>query len=209
MFRKLLRYVFSSAAACMVAACAQTPSSTAGYAPYGHPAQDTQAVSSQPAVPFGKKIRLKAQNIKFISSYNPPNRAPNIDHLLLVTPEQIVHKWAENRFAVNGTPDRFVRFLIKDASIVEENVITGSCFKTVMQQYTGKLEVTIQIVDSEGRVLIETTAQAVKRELMEGSSSIEERQKVWVNLMFDLVRLLSARLDADVSSPAFNDFVDR
>lgn len=184
--------------------------------PYAAPAAPAQQQYTPQAqgnfyapVPQGQKIKLKAQDIKFISSYNPPNRAPNIEHMLLVSPEQIIHKWAENRFAVDGTPDRHVRFLIKDAGIVEENIITGSCFKSVKQQYTAKFEATIQIVDAEGRVLIETSATAVKKEITDKDTSMEVREKLWTNLMFDTVKILSSRIDHDLSSPSFNDYIER
>lgn len=230
---KLLRFVLPVAAAALLSACSSTPNYQSGYAPYNQnysqagyqssytpqpyaPAAQQQPAYTAPAqgdfyppVPFGQKIILKAQDIKFISSYNPPNRAPNIEHLLLVSPEQIIHKWAENRFSVDGTPDRHVRFLIKDAGIVEENIITGSCFKSVKQQYSAKFEVTIQIVDAEGRVLVETTASAAKKEVVDSETSYEDREKTWTHLMFDVVKILSARLDGELSSPAFNDYIKR
>ncbi len=229
---KLLRFAFPIAVAAVLGACSSTSYQSGytpynanysqtgyqtGYAPqaYNAPGTQQQAYSAPaqgdfyPPVPFGQKIVLKAQDIKFISSYNPPNRAPNIEHLLLVTPEQIIHKWAENRFSVDGTPDRHVRFLIKDAGIVEENIITGSCFKSVKQQYSAKFEVTIQIVDAEGRVLVETTALAAKKEIVDSEATYQERERVWTNLMFDVVKILSARLDSELSSPAFNDYIKR
>lgn len=227
MFFKLLRFVFPAVAAASLCACASNPGYPSGYAPYnnqgyapagyqaGYGVQPPQSYYTPQAqgdfrpVPFGSKIKLKAQDIKFISSYNPPARVPNIDHLLLVSPEQIIHKWAEKRFAVDGTPDRHVRFLIKDASIVEENIITGSCFKSVKQQYTAKFEVTIQIVNSEGTVLIETSATAVKKEIIDSNASLEARENLWTILMFDTVKLLSSRLDYDLGSPSFNDYIER
>lgn len=179
-------------------------------APQAQQPYTPQAQGDFRPVPAGQKIKLKAQDIKFISSYNPPNRLPNVDHMLLVYPEQIMHKWAVNRFTVDRTPDRHVRFLIKDASIIEENVVTGgSLNKSVKQQYTGKLDVTIQIVDSEGRVLIETSSSVMRREIVEKDVSLEEREKVWINMTFDLIKQLSNRLDHDLSSPSFNEFIER
>lgn len=223
---KLLRLISPALMVALTAACVSNDSGTPyGYAPtqtpYAGTAPQAYTDGSQPyvpqaqgnfyqPVPQGQKIRLKAQDIKFISSYNAPNRLPNVDHLLLVYPEQILHKWAVNRFGVDKTPDRHVRFLIKDASIVEENIVTGgSMNKSVKQQYTGKVDVTIQIVDSEGRVLIETSASVMRREIIAKEASLEDHEKVWINLTFDLIKALSARLDQDLSSPAFNEFIER
>lgn len=233
MFFKFLRLISPAFLLLSLSACASDNSYQPGYTPYAQNYAPTgyqqnygaapQPYEAQPGtympqaqgnfyppVPVGQKIKLKAQDIKFISSYNPPNRAPNVDHLLLVYPEQIIHKWAVNRFTIDKTPDRHVRFLIKDASIVEENVVTGgSLDKSVKQQYTGKFEVTIQIVDSEGRVLIETSASVMRREVIGKEASLEAREKLWVSLTFDLIKQLSARLDHDLSSPSFNEFIER
>lgn len=101
---------------------------------------------SHPLVPLGKKIRLKAEDIKFISSYNLPTRAPNVDQLMLVYPEQIIHKWAVNRFSVDKTPERHVRFLIIDASIVEERIYTGgSLNKSAKHKYVGRFEISCRL----------------------------------------------------------------
>ncbi len=161
-------------------------------------------------VPQGQKIRFKAQDIKFISSYNAPGRLPNVDHLMLVYPEQIVHKWAVNRFGIDKTPDRHVRFMIKDASIVEENIVTGgSMNKQIQQQYTGKIDVTIQVVNAEGAMVVETSASVMRRKIIDREASLEEHENLWTILTFDLIKALSNRLDQDLSAPAFNDVIER
>ena len=224
---KLSRLISPVAAIAVTAACAQNyQSAPYGYAPTqtayeseapqayadanGQPyVQQAQGTLYQP-VPQGQKIRFKAQDIKFISSYNAPGRAPNVDHRLLVYPEQIVHKWAVNRFGIDKTPDRHVRFMIKDASIVEENIVTGgSMNKQIQQQYTGKIDVTIQVVNSEGALIVETSASVMRRRIIDREASLEDHENLWIILTFDLIKALSSRLDQDLSAPSFNDVIER
>lgn len=171
---------------------------------------------SHPLVPLGKKIRLKAEDIKFISSYNLPTRAPNVDQLMLVYPEQIIHKWAVNRFSVDKTPDRHVRFLIIDASIIEERIYTGgSLNKSAKHKYVGRFEVSLQITDSEGRVLSETRKSVDSRDLpdaytvIDQEASLEAREKLWIGLTYDLLKKLSIQLEEELSTQSFNEFVER
>ncbi len=171
---------------------------------------------SYPLVPLGQKIRLKADSIKFISSYNLPTRAPNVDQLMLVFPEQLIHKWAVNRFGVDRTPDRYVRFLIIDASIIEEKIYTGgSMSKSAKHKYNGRFEVSLQITDKEGRVLSETRKAVDSRyftdstTVIEQEASLEARERLWIGLTYDLLKQLSIQLEQELSTPAFNEFVVR
>lgn len=159
---------------------------------------------------LGEKVLLKAESLKFISSYNEPARAPNVDHLMLVSPLKILHGWASSRFGIDKTPGRQVRFLIKDASIVEEIIVVGgSMNKTFKNRYTGKMEVQLQFVDPEGHVLSETSASVMRNVVLPRNATKEEHENAWTILTFDMIKALSKRLDQDLASPAYDDFIAR
>ena len=171
---------------------------------------------SHPLVPLGKKIRLKAEDIKFISSYNLPTRAPNVDQLMLVYPEQLIHKWAVNRFGVDKSTDRHIRFVIIDASIVEERIYTGgSLNKSAKHKYVGRFEVSLQITDNEGRILSETRKSVDSRDfpdvytVIDQEASLEAREKLWIGLSYDLLKKLSVQLEQELSTQSFNEFIER
>lgn len=174
--------------------------------------QEVSPVVETPAAcrisPRGK-IRLKADGIRFISSYNPLGRAPNVEQELLVVPEQIIHKWAENRFVTTGTPDVQVRFIIRDASITGRGIVTGACMKEIKAEYTGRFEVTIQFVDANGMVLVEATKAVQKSEITANDLTAEEREDELTLLTYRLVKKLSDELDKDLCSHSFNDYIER
>ena len=234
MFSKLSRFSVLVAAALLAQACSSDPEyrydpQTQNYVPsdrqseYNQPQaySETPYVQrapgdSHPLLPQGKKIRLKAEDIKFISSYNLPTRAPNVDQLMLVYPEQIIHKWAANRFGVDKTPERHVRFLIIDASIVEERIYTGgSLNKSAKHKYIGRFEVSLQITDNEGRILSETRKSADSRDLPESETvvdqetSFEAREKLWMGMTYDLLKRLAIQLEQELSTQSFNEFIER
>jgi len=233
MTSKLLRFFIPVAGILLAQACASDPvyrydPQTQNYVPSNQQAEysqpqpysETAYVPRAPGdslpLPQGKKIRLKAEDIKFISSYNMPTRAPNVDQLMMVYPEQIIHKWATNRFGVDKTPDRHVRFLIIDASIIEERVYTGgSLNKSAKHKYIGRFEVSLQITDSEGRVLIETRKAADSRDLPESETvvdqeaSLDAREKLWMGMTYDLLKRLAYQLELEISTPSFNEFIER
>lgn len=231
---KLFRFSVLAAGMLLAQACSSDlvyryDPQTQNYAPSNHQASynQPQAYSETPYVqrapgdayplpPQGKKIRLRAEDIKFISSYNLPTRSPNVDQLMLVYPEQIIHKWATNRFSVDRTPDRHVRFLIIDASIVEERIYTGgSLNKSAKHKYIGRFEVSLQITDSEGRVLSETRKSADSRDLPESETvidqeaSFEAREKLWMGMTYELLKQLANQLEQELSTQSFNEFIER
>ena len=228
MTSKLSRFSVLAVGALLAQACTSAPEyvydpQTSNYVPSGRQTQYNQPQpysetpyvqrapgDSRPLPPQGKKIRLKAEDIKFISSYNLPTRPPNVDQQMLVYPEQIIHKWATNRFGVDKTPDRHVRFLIIDASIIEERIYTGgSLNKSLKHRYTGRFEASIQITDDEGRVLSETRKSAQSETIVDQEVSTEEREKLWFGLTYDLLKKLAFQLEQEISRPEFNEFIER
>ena len=49
----------------------------------------------------------------------------------------------------------------------------------------------------------------MRRAIIEREASLEEHENLWIILTFDLIKALSARLDQDLSTPAFNDVIAR
>lgn len=170
-----------------------------------------------PLLPQGKKIRMKVNNIEYLTSYNRPTRAPNVDQLMLVYPEQIIHEWARNRFVADKSTDRHLRLQIIDASIVEERIYTGgSLNKSAKHKYVGHFEISLQITDNEGRLLSETRKSADSRDYLSGietvieqEASFEAREKLWISMTYDLLKRLSVQLEQELSRPEFNEFIER
>lgn len=214
MFFKAMRTVSPALLMILAAGCAsETETVVYGYngpAPY---AEQSDYVPPQAQGDFrklGEKILLKAESLKFISSYNEIGRAPNVDHLMLVAPLKILHGWASSRFGIDKTPGKQVRFLIKDASIVEEVILVGgSMNKTFKNRYTGKMEVQLQFVDPEGHILSETSSSVMRSVVLPRDASKEEHENAWTILTFDMIKALSKRLDQYLASPAYDDFIVR
>ncbi|MCQ2966722.1 MAG: hypothetical protein MJ250_08325 [Alphaproteobacteria bacterium] len=205
-------------ASCLIGACS---SSETKYYTGNESAQaynDAVSIKSSPAenygvIPEGQIVKLKAESIKFISGYNAPKRLPNVDHLMLVHPEQMLYQWATNRYGIHRseeTAGMFVRFLIKDASIVGRKIVTGgSMSKKVHDEYSAKMDVTVQLVDQDGIVQREIIESASDKVVVPQDVSDRERESAWLNLTIDTIRLLSNRLDQQLQSPTFNDFLFR
>ncbi|MCQ2914085.1 MAG: hypothetical protein MJ247_02715 [Alphaproteobacteria bacterium] len=172
---------------------------------------DASSQNSCKMVPEGGIVKFRAQNIKFITAYTAPSRRPNVDHELLVRPEQFLYQWAYNRFGVDKTPDRYVRFMIKDASIVENQTVTGGWSKSVNLEYSGKLDVVIQFVDAEGHRFDggEIVESVQKKVVLPGEADYRDKESAWLNLTYDLLRMLSERLDNRLCGPAYDDLVVR
>ena len=203
MLLKGQRFFFAGVLLLVTAACSSTQNYTY---------EEVPSVIETPAachISPRSRIRLKAEGIRFISSYNPLGRAPNVEQELLVVPEQVIHKWAENRFVTTGNSDVQVRFIIKDAGITGRGIVTGSCFKEIKAEYTGRFEVTIQFVDSNGLVLVEATKAVQKSDIVANDLTPAEQEDEWMLLTYHLVKKLSDELDKDLCSHSFNDYIER
>lgn len=64
---------------------------------------------------------LYAADIKFVDSYAPPLRAPNIEHNYAVAPADIARTWAKTRLRAAGA-DGVVTLTVLDGSVVETSV---------------------------------------------------------------------------------------
>ena len=207
---KGLRFLTACLFMSVLAACS---SSSSRYEEYPTSYQSASFSESANACSLSQRsrIRLRAPRIRFISTYNPLGHAPNVEHELLVVPEQLIHKWAENRFDVNknASDAAEVRFTIRDAGITSRSRVVGSCFKEIKEEYIGRFEVEIQFVSADGNALVTAKKAAQIVDLTDPNLSAEERENELMLLSYRLVKKLSQELDTDLCSPSFNDYIDR
>ena len=103
-------------------------------------------------------IRLKVNKIEVISEFTPTFKRPNVEHLLPISIEKTARTWAEQRLdAVDFSSPKTAKFIIKDASVTEENIKVNDMFKADRIKYHARLVVTINISDPDSLSVAETT----------------------------------------------------
>src|SRR5262245_51660539 len=69
-------------------------------------------------------LRLDVARIEVVQAYAPPQRPPNVEHRMIVSPLATVDDWARRHIeaAAPGRDDSAAVFVIEDASVVVEKV---------------------------------------------------------------------------------------
>lgn len=94
-------------------------------------------------------VLLPVDDVKYVSSYETPDESSYVDQMMMVHPEQIIHKWATNYITIRNGFGLHAVFQILDASI-ERQPSKRSNFV----DYTGKFHVELRLVSDDGEEVV-------------------------------------------------------
>lgn len=127
-------------------------------------------------------VVLPADDVKYVSSYETPDESSYVDQMMMVHPEQIIHKWATNYITIRNGFGLHAVFQILDASI-ERQPSKRSNFV----DYTGKFHVELRLVSDEGEEVVRTRLRASKTVTAPENESVRQKELRWVGLTYDLI----------------------
>lgn len=174
----------------------------------------TSACTTEPSAPAGPKpvsfeaqapLRLDIASITVDSRYQPPGRAPNIEHLYSVTPVSAARAWAQARLVGVG-PRGTAVLTVLDGSVISEDLpkkggLTGIFGDQQDVHLTARLRARLD-VDRPGERAGELSQWSVNveasanRTVLE-SASLNERDAAYGLLMQQLAREFDAALTAE------------
>jgi hypothetical protein len=112
-------------------------------------------------------IRLDVARIEVVQAYAPPQRTPNLEHRMIVSPLATLDDWARRHIepAAAGRDDSAAVFVIEDASVVVEKIRTRkglieALIRDDVDKFTLRLAVTLQVRDRLGTTLGSTSVEA-------------------------------------------------
>ncbi len=169
---------------------------------------DAPPLPSFPPISFAPRgtFRFDAARLEVAMEYQPPFAPPNVEHLFAQTPESALRRWASERIAVSGTGDRFVRFVIMDARVTETNLpkptgIRATFTNEVAQQYDGRIEVAVEVRQQRANYRDGiATAIAVRQRSVLENISLNDRERVWYDLTFEMMRDIDNELDRQINA---------
>lgn len=150
------------------------------------------------------RFTLDVVRVDIISEYKPTFAKPNIEHTFPVVPEQAMRKWAEDRLAVTGNPGRFARFVIQDAKVIETELprstgVRGAFTTDQTHRYDGTLSASLEIREERGQFRAGTaSAWASRSRTVPEGITINDREKVWFEIVESLMNDLNAELDRQI-----------
>jgi hypothetical protein len=150
------------------------------------------------------QFRLNVARIDIVPEYRPPMTAPNIEHLLPVSPEQALRRWAADRLVATGTPQRYARFVIQDAKVTDTFLprtpgVRGAFTTDQTNRYDGSLAVRLEIRAERGNLREgEASAWATRSRTVAESITVNQREKAWFDLVEAMMNDVNAELDRQI-----------
>ncbi len=152
-------------------------------------------------------IRLDVREIEIQRVYQPPNAAPNVDHLFPVPPAAGAQLWAADRLKAAG-PSRRARFIVREAPVIETRLarsggLTGTFTIDQSERYDASLAVELQILAEDGRVEASVTVEVTHYRTVPENLTLNERVQVWHEMTRSLLDAMDRRLDAAINEALY------
>src|SRR3954452_1330998 len=168
------------------------------------------ACTSAPPRPQARQISFANQapisfdvaRIEVVQQYQPPQVAPNVDHLAPVPPSDAIRRWANDRLRAMGGSGT-LRVVIKDASITEPRLppttgVRGAFTTDQSERYDGHLAVDL-VVDVPARRFQGYTGATVARTIsVPENISLQGREDAWFAMVERMMTELNGRLEEGI-----------
>lgn len=151
-----------------------------------------------------RPIRLDAASLEIVEEYKSPFAAPNVEHLMPVSPAAAMRRWAQDRLMPVGNGGRIV-FTIADAGVIETALaptpgVRGVVTKDQSERYDAKLLVRISVDGGDNRRRGDISAEGMRSRTVIEGLSLNEREKIWFQMVEGLAADMNSELDAAIRS---------
>lgn len=145
-------------------------------------------------------IKLDVARIDVVVRYQPPLRAPNVDHLFPTSPSAALKQWVKDRLRAVGDSGT-ARLVIVNANAVESALtqksgLTATFTKQQSQRYDATVEARLEISSSLGQG--RTSAHATRFTTVREDITINKRERIWFDLTEALVRDFDAAMEKNM-----------
>lgn len=147
-------------------------------------------------------LMLDVAEIRVEEEYLPPQRAPNVEHQMPVSPATVVRRWAADRLRATGQSG-VARVMIKDASVVAQDLeksggVLGIFTAEQAVRYVANLVVEVDVTTAGGLGTGYATAAATRTVTAPEDISLNQRDEILFELAAGLGRDIDQVLDANI-----------
>lgn len=152
-------------------------------------------------------IRLTVGRIDIENDYQPPYRAPNVEHLFPVPPGTALENWARDRLVAAGGSGSLARFTIHTASVIETNLpqakgIASAFTVEPAERYDMTLQATLDIIDAAGRTVRTANVTTTRSQGVLNTASPDDRDRIW----YQMTKTAMADFDRQMTAEIKNTF---
>ncbi len=155
---------------------------------------------TEPRFDTSNPIELNVSKVDIISEFTPSFTRPNVEHLFPVSIEKSARVWAGDRLeAVDFSSNRVAEFIIKDASVTEEEIKASQLFYKDSLKYRATLSVVLKISSNKGQSSAQTSIEAWRELTMPIDTSIEDKEKYWNEMVQKLFEEFNVRMEQNIN----------
>jgi len=150
------------------------------------------------------KIRLDVSQISIVTEYKSPFAPPNIEQDMPVLPEKAMRRWAADRLVATGTPGHTAQFVITDAKVIDTKLAKTPGLRGVFttdqsDRYDTSFAARIVVQPDPGNFgHAQATASATRAQTVPEGITVNEREKVWFDLVEATMNDLNAELERQI-----------
>lgn len=150
------------------------------------------------------QYRLDVSRIDVISQYRSPYAPPNIEQDMPVLPERAMQRWAADRLVATGTPGHTAQFIITDAKVTDTKLpktpgLQGVFTTDQSDRYDSSFAARLVIRPDPGAIGSgEARANATRARTVAEGISVNDRHKVWFEIVEATMNDLNAELDRQI-----------
>jgi len=141
-----------------------------------------------------KPIELTVKKIDVKSEFTPSFTRPNVEHLFPVSIEKTAITWANERLeAADFSSDRTAEFIIKDASVTEQEEQAEQLLQKDRLKYHANLSVVLRVVDKKSSA--QTSVEAYRELSMPIDTNIEDKERYWNEMVVKLFNAFDEHME--------------
>lgn len=148
-------------------------------------------------------IRFDVSQVEIADEYEPPLKAPNVEHEFPVSPAAAARRWVEDRIRAVGDSGK-ARAIIREASVVEvplevKGGLSGMFTKDQSERYDAKLVMEIELRSETGFTDGFVTATATRSQTVPEGITLNEREHVFYAITEKMMADLNSQLEKQIN----------
>ena len=147
-------------------------------------------------------ISLDVAEIDIVLFFEPPLKAPHVEHEMPVPPHKAIERWVVDRIRTVGISGQAV-LTVRDASVVEKRLkplggIRGTFTKEQAERYDARVEVEISAIDGRGLRSAKAMTTSSRSRTVPEDATLHQRQILWYELTERIMQDFDRTFEAQI-----------
>lgn len=145
---------------------------------------------------------LAVSSVELVDAYQPPLRAPHVEHESPVPPAVPLRRWVSERLVAAGGAGT-ARATISDARITETALPINQDFEATFRteqaaRFDGRVEMAIEVLDERGVTRAGVEAKVTRSRTLPEDATLRERDEILFQITEDLANELNRVLEENI-----------